>query len=387
MYEPIDYKSEFLTSHLITYLGNKRSLLPFIDSAITEIREFLGIENPVMFDGFSGSGSVARLFKHYASKLYVNDMESYSTTLNTCYLSNFCDVEMGEVREYINALNNPEVKFSSLLKPGFIGNNYSPVDDQYIVSGERVFYTNKNARIIDNIRRGIRMIGVEKPEIVPYLLAPLLVEASQHNNTAGVFKGFYKSKAGIGQFGGEGRNALTRIMGDIVLEVPVFCDREDCEVFISQGDTNRVVKHLPEEMDIVYYDPPYNIHPYGSNYFMLNLINDYKKRPQIQEGVSGISTVWNRSDYNKKSSAAKALDSLIKGTVSKYILISYNNEGIIPIGEFEAILSRYGTVDLKTTEYSTYKASKNTGNGKLLLSGAVREPKTVEMLWVLRKKK
>ena len=231
------------------------------------------------------------------------------------------------------------------------------------------------------------MIGVEKPEIVPYLLAPLLVEASQHNNTAGVFKGFYKSKAGIGQFGGEGRNALTRIMGDIVLEVPVFCDREDCEVFISQGDTNRVVKHLPEEMDIVYYDPPYNIHPYGSNYFMLNLINDYKKSPQIQEGVSGISTVWNRSDYNKKSSAAKALDSLIKGTVSKYILISYNNEGIIPIGEFEAILSRYGTVDLKTTEYSTYKASKNTGNGKLLLSGAVREPKTVEMLWVLRKKK
>ena len=29
-------------------------------------------------------------------------------------------------------------------------------------------------------------------------------------------------------------------------------------------------------LDLVYLDPPYNQHPYGSNYFMLNLLVDYR---------------------------------------------------------------------------------------------------------------
>ena len=36
-----------------------------------------------------------------------------------------------------------------------------------------------------------------------------------------------------------------------------------------------------ERVDIAYLDPPYNQHPYGSNYFMLNLIASYKKPSQI----------------------------------------------------------------------------------------------------------
>jgi adenine-specific DNA-methyltransferase len=102
------------------------------------------------------------------------------------------------------------------------------------------------------------------------LLGPLLSEASVHANTAGVFKGFYKNRhTGVGQFGGSGSDALTRILGRIVLEVPVLSLFE-CEYEVFQEDANALV-HKLRGLDLAYIDPPYNQHPYGSNYFMLNL--------------------------------------------------------------------------------------------------------------------
>ena len=31
------------------------------------------------------------------------------------------------------------------------------------------------------------------------------------------------------------------------------------------------------DLDLAYFDPPYNQHPYGSNYFMLNLLVHYRR--------------------------------------------------------------------------------------------------------------
>ena len=44
----------------------------------------------------------------------------------------------------------------------------------------------------------------------------------------------------------------------------------DSELEIFQEDTVGLSKKL-QNLDVVYLDPPYNQHPYGSNYFMLNL--------------------------------------------------------------------------------------------------------------------
>ena len=172
---------------------------------------------------------------------------------------------------------------------------YAPVDDQNIRKGERVFYTTRNAHYIDTARQLIETVSEPYKTL---LLAPLLYEASVHNNTSGVFKGFYKnSKTGIGQYGGDGRNALKRIMSDIDLKLPVFSNYS-CETIIMQKDANQLARELPM-VDLVYMDPPYNQHPYGSNYFMLNLINNYKKPEKVSQ-VSGIPLEWNKSQYNKK---------------------------------------------------------------------------------------
>ena len=55
----------YLTTQIITYLGNKRKLLPTIKSIIDDILVKEQRLNLRLGDGFSGSGIVSRLFKSY----------------------------------------------------------------------------------------------------------------------------------------------------------------------------------------------------------------------------------------------------------------------------------------------------------------------------------
>ena len=77
-----------LKEQIITYLGNKRSLLTLIESAILRIKAELGADKISFADVFSGSGVVSRLAKKHAKMIFANDLESYSRIINECYLSN-----------------------------------------------------------------------------------------------------------------------------------------------------------------------------------------------------------------------------------------------------------------------------------------------------------
>ena len=368
--DTLDLDHPFFTSHLITYIGNKRRLLPFLYRGFCEIRKKVGKKRMVIFDGFVGSGASARLLKSFAKKLYVNDLEDYAETLNKTYLANKSEINIKELENYIDWLNENKLKIKSNI-PGFIERNYAPKNDNNIQPGERVFYTNINAKIIDNLRRLINEVPEKYKD---FCLASLLVKASIHTNTSGVFKGFHKNN-GNGHFGGRGENALSRIKKKITLDVPIFSDFE-CPVSVYKKDVNELVrdKHLPV-FDLAYYDPPYNQHPYGSNYFMLNIING-EKEIEIQDGVSGIAKEWNRSAYNKRKVAEEAMDRLLADTRAQFIAISYNDEGIIPIDNFKKILSRYGKWELMEQDYNTYRGSRNLRN---------RDIKVKELLWILEK--
>ena len=83
-----DDNHDYLSKQLITYLGNKRALLPHIDAAVCDVRDALGGRKLRCGDLFSGSGAVARLLKKHSDLLCVNDLEGYSAILNRCYLTN-----------------------------------------------------------------------------------------------------------------------------------------------------------------------------------------------------------------------------------------------------------------------------------------------------------
>jgi len=346
---------DYLSRQLITYIGNKRALLDPIEEATATVCERLGTDRLRILDAFSGSGVVSRLFKRFASEVVTNDIEDYAHVISNCYLTNRSDLPEQEVREVVSRLN--DAVRETTLEEGFIERLYAPRDDNRIEPGERVFYTRANARRIDNYRR---LIALQPAEIQHWLLGPLLSAASVHANTAGVFKGFYKDRAtGVGRFGGSGADALTRILGEIKLRVPVL-SRYECDYSAHREDTNELVERLGE-FDLAYFDPPYNQHPYGSNYFMLNLIAGYVEPSEISE-VSGIPTAWRRSQYNVRSRSLPSLSKLLHTVDAHFILLSYNDEGFIAIEDIRRLLDGLGSVEELKIEYATFRGSRNLRN-------------------------
>lgn len=361
---------DFLTTQIITYLGNKRNLISHIATEVERISGKLKKEKLVCADLFSGSGIVARMLKKYSASLIVNDLENYSALINSCYLTDkkdFPEETCAAMREEI------ERRCAYQKVEGIITRHYAPQDDNNIRKNERVFYTHENAVLIDTYRSLIDET-VKEDRLKKFFLAPLITEASIHVNTSGVFKGFYKDKhTGIGCFGAAGKHALARIFGRIELKEPVFSNFES-DVRIYQKDTVLLSKELPH-IDIAYLDPPYNQHPYGSNYFMLNLILKNRLDVAVSK-VSGITQDWNRSPFNKPYLAMKALEEIVSGLDAKFIIISYNSEGFITFDRMSSMLKKYG--DVKTVEiaYNTFRGSRNLRN---------RDIHVCEYLFVLKK--
>ncbi|MEJ5189632.1 MAG: DNA adenine methylase [Breznakiellaceae bacterium] len=349
---------DYLSTQLITYLGNKRNLLPFIAAGIERVRKRLHCKKLKTFDVFAGSGIVSRLLKQYSSELYCNDLEEYATVINQCYLTNKEDFPQKEFEEYFSRIR--WTLEHEPLREGFISRLYAPQDDANIQKGERVFYTRRNARYLDTARQ---LIAQVPQQLQKFFLGPLLSEASIHANTAGIFKGFYKNRhTGIGQFGGSNQDALYRIKGEITLPYPVLSNFS-CYCQVLNGDANKICESVPE-VDVAYLDPPYNQHPYGSNYFMLNLIVQYRE-PEAISQVSGIPKDWKRSAYNSRPSAVRALAEIIEKIRAKYVLVSFNSEGFISFQEMQGLLQKYGRLEILETSYNVFRGSRNLASRPL----------------------
>jgi adenine-specific DNA-methyltransferase len=350
--EAIGEDPDYLSRQLITYIGNKRALLGQIGRAVEQVKRRLGKRRLCVFDAFSGSGVVSRFLKAHASHLVSNDIEDYAAVTARCYLRNRSTVDLAAISRLAADLNARVAR--EPLPPGFIEEMYAPRDEAHITKEDRVFYTRTNARRLDNYRRLIDSVPCDMKDM---LMGPLLSEASIHANTAGVFKGFYKDRrTQVGQFGGSGSDALVRILGEIRLEAPVLSNFEcDCEVL--QDDANAAAGRV-KGLDLAYLDPPYNQHPYGSNYFMLNLLVQYR-RPTHVSRVSGIPTDWRRSGYNVRTKSLPLLRRLLQTIDAPFLLVSFNNEGFIPPDRMQAMLGEIGSLHVLETRYNAFRGSRN----------------------------
>ena len=364
---------KYLTKQIITYMGNKRKLLHKI-SEIVDTLEKKEKRKLTIGDGFSGSGVVSRLFKQKASKLYSNDIAGYSQTLNKCFLSNLCDDELNELEKYIQTANKHAEKKPKKYSHPFVSKHWAPNNEE-IAKDERAYFTCENGKRIDVLRNYIETVP-EKYK--PFLLASLLVKSSVHNNTNGQFSPFYKN-GDIGQYGGKHNIDVKRITEPIILEMPVL-EQNKCKVNVDKMDTNEWVKQIPE-LDLVYYDPPYNKHPYSTFYFLLDIINNWNNEDEIPSTYRGQQKNWIKSKYNSSVDAEKTFSELISNTPSKYILISYNSGGIIPIERMDSMLKQYTNVTKIPVTHNTYNRLKGISEYKS------KKPTTKvnEFFWLVEK--
>ena len=172
-------------------------------------------------------------------------------------------------------------------------------------------------------------------------------------------------------------NTESRIVKKIVLDKPIYSDQDHkCFMVHCNEDINDLIFETPE-LDLAYLDPPYNQHPYSSNYFMLNTILDNEEKDNLSK-VSGIPNDWQRSNYNYKKKAHDSMKDLLKNIRASYVIMSYNDEGIISKEELIEIFEELEyDWTLKEIEYQTYRGSRNLKD---------RNNKVTEYLWVLHKR-
>jgi len=378
-------EEEYFTQQILTYMGNKRTFLCQIDEIISFIKTTLGEKNIDIAEGFTGSGIVSRLFKNrimsdYSQEyktLYVNDMSGYSETLSKCYLTSTKDLCCGDyetiglhfkkLKNFLSKKNNPIP---------FISKYWAPQNDSDIKPEERAYFTQKNASNIDKIMYYIKNYVEEKYRAL--LLGPLLVQCSIHNNTNGQFSAYYKNEEKTkGMYGGKGSVDLKRITGEILPMMPILTEHK-AKIHISKMDANKWIKTIPK-VDLVYYDPPYNKHPYNIYYFLLDIINDWNTNMEVPDTYRGQPKNWERSSYCSLKNAKKSFEDLIKNTKSNFILVSYNNKGIIPLDELDKILDKYGKLTKIPIEHKVY----NKFIGIAAKKRKKQNKKIEEFLWLL----
>ena len=365
-------KKDFLHNQILTYLGNKRKLIYSIESVIDNIENEFGEKINSIGEGFSGSGIVSRMLVSKCNKLYVNDIAGYSKTLSECYLQSFNELsenDKNNINKYIGQCNlwmdgiNTVIPMSYDKNiPTFIYKHWAPENDNDIKKDERTYFTTENAKRIDRARYFIENYASEYKH---FLLAPLLVECSIHNNTNGQFSAYFKDKnKEKGQYGGKNEVDINRITGKITIQKPLLINH-NAEICIHQKDTNEWIKRI-DKVDLIYYDPPYNKHPYNIYYFLLDIINKWDLNIEIPNTYRGQPKNWIKSPWCSLSKAKKVFEELIVNTKdkTKFMILSYNDKGIISLSDLDSILSKYGTVYKIPVEHKTYNKLKGIASYK-----------------------
>jgi adenine-specific DNA-methyltransferase len=337
---------EYVFQPMFTYLGNKRKLLDHIEKIVIEVKQKLGKDKLQILDGFTGSTVVARMLTKHASEIHANDLEYYSYMASRCFLEVPTEDQQTRIKNHMAIMN-----FNSKLMPGIITELYAPADTENVREGERCYFTHENALRIDTWRRYIS--DHVEPDIQHWCLVPILIQMSLKANTYGHFKAFSK-KDGVGTFDLCG----DRVKDPMVLELPIY--NQNCKnVYCHNESINTLLDCFPENsLDLIYLDPPYNEHEYGAFYFLHNIVLK-NERPVNVNAVTGLPKERTKSDYNKKVEAARAMRLLVARCVkvSKFTLISYNDEGIIGPAGWQEILRPY---DVRYTEVPYSRYSSNT---------------------------
>ena len=323
---------------MFTYLGNKRKLLDFIEEQVNHVKKKLKKNKLVTMDGFTGSGVVARMLSTHSSELHTNDLELYADVSASCYVKQPSKAQQEKIAKHIERMN--ELAEKGPYVEGIMTKWYAPKSTDSPKAGEVCFFTHENARIVDTMRNYIEK-KVEH-ELTDWLLGPLLINSMLRTNTMGHTQAFFKDTKGVGTFH-KTEAHWTRVSEPIRVECPVWSP-EPCKVECHNQSTNELVKKLKGPFDLIYYDPPYNHHEYSHMYFLLNVIITNKKAKNWTDVTHMPDREErNQSDYNKEDLAVKAMTELLEDSlkISKYVLVSYNDEGLISSDKWKKMLEPY----------------------------------------------
>ena len=338
------------------FIGCKENLLNFIEQFIKN----KDIKGNVFCDLFAGTGSVAKHFKKLGYKIISSDILYFSYVLQKVYIEQNKYPKFTKLIKKLNINVLEETLFSSESQnareiirylnclegtEGFIFKNYSPEGTRgqlYV----RKYFTGENAKKIDAIRNKIeewKNANLINESEYFFILAALIESVPFVANISGTYGAFLKDWD-------------KRAFKKLTLEVPEIIEsNETHKVFNINGlDVLDNVKNI----DILYLDPPYNERQYAPNYHILETIAKWDN-PNIK-GITGMRTYDDqKSDFCNSNTGLNALEEIIKKKNYKHLILSYNDEGIMPENKIIELFNKYGKLEISEQNYQRFKSNSN----------------------------
>ena len=327
----------------LNYIGCKHTLCPHLINIISQ--QIPDLQNKSFLDLFAGTGSVSYRIQNLVKTCNSNDLEYYSFVINYALIKSNYSNKIQQILDECNKLDGIE---------GLVTTSYS---------GERMFFTENNAKKCDAIRQFIEEYKLTKQinnEEYYFLLASLLVSMDKVANTSCVYGAFLKEYK---------KTALKDLLVQPIHNNTNIKEMEN-QVFNLKAEELSLQNQF---YDVVYMDPPYNQRQYSANYCPLNYIALYDKNI-VLKGKTGLIDGYNKSKFCSKLTVKESFKQILDNIKCNYIFISYNNEGLLQYEEMLNLFSSYGELKIYKIEYKKFKAHKNVDGDKVY-----------EYLWFINK--
>ena len=266
------------------------------------------------------------------------------------------DMERFQIHDLFGVSNYKTVlNYLNHLLPvkGYFFNEFSPEGAPSNKCKPRKYFSALNAAKIDAIRAEIKKLKHENL-ITEYehslLLHDLIMAANNIANIAGTY-GHYLSKF------------VKRAEDPVLLYATTFST-------MGKLEGHKVYRGYAEDFaselygDICYIDPPYIKRQYAANYHILETLAREDEPEAI--GESGLRP-W-RDQYSNFCSKVKirgSFDKILTQIKCDDFLISYSEDGLLPINDLISFLSGYGTVVKKDIRYKRFKSNDSKKDSTL----------------------
>ena len=337
------------------YIGNKENILDRIYSILVDNN----IRGKSFFDFFAGTTNVSRFFKLKGYQVFSSDILYLSYCMQKAYVENNIEPTFSKLLPAIKPLDDYNLFSRPLDKvvnhlnsiptiKGFIYNNYTPGGTQNLPR-PRTYFIDENGEKIDAIRTKIeewKLAGLINESEYFILLTCLIETIGFYSNIAGVYAAFQKKWD-------------PRALKPLELKT-IEIVNNDLKNHVYCADSMDLIDDV--NVDILYLDPPYNERQYAPNYHILETIAKYDN--PVVKGVTGMRDYSNqKSRFCRANTALEDLDRIAKNAHFKFLVLSYNSEGIMPQEKIIETLQKHGRVKVEQFEYARFK-SNNKGLAK-----------------------
>ena len=315
------------------------------------IAQFIPEDVSTVLDAFSGSQSIAYMFKQLGKKVITNDFLSFNNSIGKALIENS-----------VNKLDpsDLEILFSNNDNPS----RFNLIEDLY----SDLFFLAEEAAFADSFRSNVHKLSSQYKQA---LALSIMCRSMTRKVTMGHFAHTQALAYASDPIRIKRNRSLIRPLKDIFLDLlPEY----NAAVFDNSKDNisynKNILDLLPilKNVDLVYFDPPYcNSHAdYQSFYHLLETYVEYWKDKQFVNGTKRYEPK-RYSGFDKNSEAISNLQLMFEHIPTW--LVSYNDRSYPDIETMVNLIKPYRNVRVERKTYSSGRGGKGSvaGSSEILL--------------------